>query len=165
MKKVNVLLFYCTSLLFLVNTAFSQNRAFQWDIHGIGFEVASDFTVLENEYSLFTAMSSDGALIISISPWQDANLTLNNIADGTYSAANSMLGGIEFMGGDMMSVDYFKGYYMVAGVKDPEIPQHYAVIAILMDTLSSTNFAVAILYDKVNEQEAFNMLFSFYAYD
>ena len=54
---------------------------------------------------------------------------------------------------------------MVAGVKDPEIPQNYAVIAILMDTLTSTNFAVAILYDKVNEQEAFNMLFSFYAYD
>ncbi len=148
----------------LAGSAHAQT-AFEWDHYGIGFEVASDFVVQENSETQFSAVSSDGLLYISLVPWSDDRITMDNLAEATVEYA---LGLAVFdqaaVEGDAIDLGDFKGYFMVAA------PESYGsfdfmLASLLLDVESPTNLAVVIGYMDGHLDEAIEMLASIYPYD
>lgn len=135
------------------------------DSYGIGFAVASDFNVYQNDYDLLNAVSSDGLLSISVEPWLDNSVTLDNVYDAVvYLARGANYLNQGAVAGDYIQIDYFNGYFLVCA---PNIQgsYDYIIIAILLDIYSNTNLAVTIGYQEGHFEEARDMLLSFYAYD
>lgn len=144
---------------------FSYAQQYQWDQYGIGFQVARDFVVEENNANIFTATSSDDEIFISIEPWIDGNVSEDNIADAILELATEMkfYDGGE-IAGEYIEVDDFNGYFIITAPNDYE-DYDYVVVAILLDTESDTNLAICIGYDEGNFDEAAAIIGSFYAYD
>lgn len=165
--KIITLSFYIIGLLSLIPmTSQAQYRAFEWDAHGVGFEVASDFLVMKNNYNEFTAVSSDNQIAISIQPWQDASITINNLEQATVNVGADLLtGGNELIAADYIQLDYYQGYYIVVSTPGSQYSGDFMLLALLLDTESGTNLTISISGYNANFDEVFEMLFSVYAYD
>ncbi|MBK8556383.1 MAG: hypothetical protein IPL65_11725 [Lewinellaceae bacterium] len=144
------------ALLFLSTAAFSQQKML-WDAHGIGFAVPSNFRVETNNVDEFSA--SNDNLYLSILPFQDEEITKDNLADAVLSAAHEM-NYDHVTEVDEVDLQDFTGYYVLG-----EIEGVHAVIMAMMDTESSTNMMVVIVYNEGYERSAVEMAKSFFAYD
>ena len=140
-------------------------QEYVWDSHGVGFSVAHDFEVMESTPNTFTAVSSDDELMISISPWSDADVTDDDLLDAVVELATELeyYHGEEVVG-DNIEIDDFTGYYIITAPEDYD-SYDYIIVAVLLDTESSTNLAVSVGFFEGNQEEAIDMLLSFYAFD
>jgi hypothetical protein len=146
-----LLCFACLSI-----TSKAQLTDMHWDTHGVGFKVASDVRITTNNSEEFTAEISN--ITLSIIPIQDGNLTQDHLLDATIEMAKG-IGYDSVDGGDEVEIDNFKGYYVI-GTKDGV----NALIMSLLDTKSSTNLLVVIVYVNDFEDDAIEIANSFYAY-
>ncbi|MCB0689639.1 MAG: hypothetical protein KDC53_24030 [Saprospiraceae bacterium] len=157
---------WAVSLLLLnVFSPLISQTAFEWDYYGIGFEVASDFQVQVNNKSQFTAVSSDGLLAVTLVPWSDSNVDLNDLAEATIDVADRFA---HFdhaaVDGDAINLGDLEGYFIVAATND-YYSYDYILVSLLLDTQSETNIVVAIGFMEGNQDEAIEILTSVYPYD
>lgn len=148
-----------TAALVLCTTAASwaQMIDYHWDTHGVGFSIPRDFSVTNNDSEEFSAENTK--IFLTIAPVQDGDITKDNLADVVVAMAS----GLEYdevSEADEAEVDDFTGYY-VLGKKDGV----NAVVMALLDTESSTNLLVVIVYADGMENKAVEIANSFYAYD
>jgi hypothetical protein len=144
-------------LLLVAHQALSAQTKMRWDKHGVGFTVPSNFKVETNNAEEYTA--SNDNLYLSIAPIQDENLTKEHLADAVIAMAKEMKYDV-VKDADKIDIDDFTGYY-VEGRKSGA----NAVMMALMDTKSSTNLLVVIVYADGFEKAAVNIAKSFFAYD
>ena len=145
------------SLLFLAQqTVFSQQEM-RWDTHGIGFTVPADVKVQTNNAEEYTAANDN--LFLSIIPIQDENLTKEHLAEAVVEMAKELEYDV-VDNADEAEMQDLVGYY-VLGKKDGV----NALLMALMDTESSTNLLVVIVYDDRSERMALKVANSFFAYD
>lgn len=151
---------FLLSAAFLISIsagAFAQMIDYHWDNHGVGFSIPRDFGVSTNNAEEFSA--DNGNLFLTILPFQDKNVTKDNLADAVVAIATEMdYDSIEEA--DAADVDDFTGYY-VKGTKEGV----NALVMALLDSESSTNLIVIIAYVDGMEAKAIDIANSFYAYD
>jgi hypothetical protein len=139
--------------------------AFEWDYHGIGFEVSSDFNVQTNNESEFTAVSSDGIIAVTLMPWSDATVSLEDLAEATVLTAEQLATfDRAAIDGDAIDLGDLQGYFIVAATDDYH-SYDFLLVSLLLDVQSSTNLVVAIGFMDGNEDEAIDILASIYPYD
>ncbi len=143
--------------LLISNTALQAQTEMRWDTHGVGFTVPSNFKIETNNAEEYTA--SNDHLFLSITPIQDETLTKDNLADALIAMAKELdYDLVEEV--DAADVDNFTGYY-VKGRKDGV----NTILMALLDSESSTNLLVAIVYDDNSMNKAIDMANSFFAYE
>lgn len=155
--KLNRSLVLLAALFLLSLQGVYAQTEMRWDTHGVGFTVPSNFKIETNNAEEYTASNKN--LYLSIIPIQDENLTKDHLADAVIEMAK----GLEYDVVDEVDkadVDDFTGYY-VKGRKDGV----NAVLMALMDTESSTNLLVVIIYADGYEDAAVDLAGSFFAYD
>ncbi|MDZ4679017.1 MAG: hypothetical protein SH848_20085 [Saprospiraceae bacterium] len=135
----------------------AQMTDMQWDTHGVGFKVPSNFVAETNNAEEFTA--SNDNLFLSIVPIQDEAVKDDDLAEAVVEMAK----GLEYdviEEAEALEVDDFTGYY-VKGRKDGV----NAVVIAVLDARSSTNLLVVIVYADGYENQAVDVAASLYAYD
>jgi len=161
MKNLKSLL---VALPFLITFIANAQDTYEWDEFGVGFEVASDFEVITNSSEEWELMSSDEAIFISVMPWSDPNVTLDDLEEATYWVAMDFVFGEDAeVDGDCGEVDDFDVCYVIGAVYDMD--WDYYLVALMMDVGSDTNIQVAIAFNEGDEDEVVDMMNSFYAYD
>ena len=154
-----------TLLWFAMTIHLSAQTAYEWDYHGIGFEVASDFGVTVNNASQFSAISSDGLLSVTLVPWSDNRITLDNLAEATVQSALELaVFDQATVSGDALDLGDLQGYFIVAATDDYG-SYDFLLMALLLDSESETNLSVAIGYMDGHVDEAIEILTSIYPYD
>lgn len=144
-------------LLASLNTLSAQLVDYHWDTHGVGFGVPRDFSVKANNAEEFTA--ENGNVFLTILPFQDENVTKDNLAEAVVAmAVNMEYDSVE--AADEADVDDFTGYY-VKGTKEGV----NALVMGLLDRKSSTNLLVIVAYMDGYESQALEIANSFYAFD
>ncbi len=144
-------------LLASLNTLSAQLVDYRWDTHGVGFGVPRDFSVKANSAEEFTA--ENGNIFLTILPFQDENVTKDNLAEAVVEmAVNMEYDSVE--AADEADVDDFTGYY-VKGTKEGV----NALVMGLLDRKSSTNLLVIVAYMDGYESQALDIANSFYAFD
>ena len=128
-----------------------------WDTHGAGFKVPSGFVIETNNEEEFSAGNDN--LYLTITPIQDETVNEDDLADAVGIMAKELDYDL-ITDGDAVEMDDFVGYY-VRGVKDGVS----AIVMALLDTESSTNLLVVVVYAGGFEDEALMIVNSFYAYD
>jgi len=156
MKQTTIQFLSTIGLLLAAQFSFAQVEL-RWDAHGIGFSCPATFKVDSNDGEEFSA--SNDNIFLSITPFQDENLTEEGLAQALVAMA-------EELGYDKVDkvasteLHDFTGFY-VLGTKDGV----HALLMALMDTESSTNLLVSIVYPDKGEREALKIANSFFAYD
>jgi hypothetical protein len=98
-------------------------------------------------------------------PWADDEITMDNLAEATVDYALEMaVFDRSEVDGDGIDLGDLEGYFIVAATDD-YYTYDFLLLALLLDTESPTNLAVAIGFMDGNEEEAIEMLTSIYAYD
>jgi len=128
-----------------------------WDTHGAGFKVPRGFVIETNNEEEFSAGNDN--LYLTITPIQDETVNEDDLADAVGIMAKELDYDL-ITDGDAVEMDDFLGYY-VRGVKDGVS----AIVMALLDTESSTNLLVVVVYAGGFEDEALMIVNSFYAYD
>jgi hypothetical protein len=145
------------SVLFLAQQTINAQQEMRWDTHGVGFSVPTDVKVQTNNAEEYTA--SNDNLFVSIIPIQDENLTKDHLAEAVVAMAKELEYDV-VDNADEAEMQDLVGYY-VMGKKDGV----NALLMALMDTESSTNLLVVIVYDDRSERAALKVANSFFAYD
>lgn len=146
------------ALLAMFATQLSAQMAdMHWDTHGVGFKVPASFKETANNADEYTA--SNNNLSLTIVPIQDGKLDKEHMAEATLEMAKS-LGYDTIEVADKAEIDDFVGYF-IKGTKDGV----HAIVMAMLDTKSTTNLLVIIIYADGFEDEAVEMADSFYAYD
>ena len=153
MKQSFFLLAFMLCSLF----ATAQMTDMKWDTHGVGFKVPSNVKITANNADEFSAENAN--IAVSIIPIQDAELDEEHMADATIEMAKG-LGYDSISDGDAVEIDDFKGYYL-RGTKDGV----NALVMALLDSRSSTNLLVVIVYADRFENQSLEIANSFFAYD
>ncbi len=155
MKRIQFILAITLTLL---SAAVAQAQTeMHWDTHGVGFSVPSNFKIDTNNGEEYTA--SNDNIFLSITPIQDENITKEHLADAVIEMAK----GLEYdivEEADEADIDDFTGYY-VKGRKDGV----NAILMAMLDSESSTNLLVVIVYDDNSLNKAVDIANSFFAYD
>ena len=128
-----------------------------WDDHGVAFSVPKSFVETTSTGEEYTA--SNDNIMLSIIPIQSADLDKSHMAQATLDMAKE-LGYDSIEAASEAEVDDFVGYF-IKGTKDGV----HAVVMTLMDTESSTNLIVVIVYADGYENQAVEIAESFRAYD
>ena len=164
MKKL-VSFIYAGALVMCLALATNAQNTYEWDYHGIGFEVAADFNVTENNESQFSALSSDGLLSITLVVWSDDQITLANLEEATLESALQLAVFDEAtVSGDELHLGDLQGYFIVAAT-DNYYSYDFLLMALLLDAESETNLSVAIGFMDGHADEAIEILTSIYPYD
>ncbi len=153
MKKIFILFLGFILSVVVVNA----QTQWEWDTHGIGFETPEGFKVDKNSEDMFTASSEH--ISVTLIPWQDETVTDNDLSGALVELAVEMEYD-EITEVEVLEYEDFVGYG-VSGSKDGS----NAVIAILLDTESSTNLIVVIGFDEGYEDVASKILSGIYPYD
>lgn len=143
-------------LLASMQTSFAQSE-FRWNEHGVGFSVPDDFHIEANNAEEFSA--GNEVLFLSIVPIQDENITEDNLAEALVAMAEEM----EYDRLEKVAettLQDFVGYYTI-GTKDGA----NALLMTLLDTQSSTNLLIVIVYADQGQRAAIQIANSFFAYD
>jgi len=143
-----------TMALFIFLSVFSGLKEF-----ALNFANATDpdFKIETNNAEEYTA--SNDNLFVSIIPIQDENLTKDHLAEAVVAMAKELEYDV-VDNADEAEMQDLIGYY-VMGKKDGV----NALLMALMDTESSTNLLVVIVYDDRSERAALKVANSFFAYD
>lgn len=145
------------SMLFLIQQNMFAQTEMRWDTHGVGFIVPDNFKVEKNNAEEYTA--SNDNLFLSIIPIQDENLTADHLAEAVIEMAKELEYDV-VDNADEATMQDFTGYYVV-GQKDGV----NAIVMAMMDTESSTNLLVVIVYADNSQRMALKIANSFFAYD
>lgn len=138
--------------------------AYEWDDYGVGFEVAADFQDVSESASEWELISSDGLIYISVTPWSDASITIDDLEDATISIAYDMIfDGDAEVDGDCGEIHDFDGCYVIGAVDGEEYELY--LVALLMDVESDTNVQIIMGFNSGDVDEVVGILGSFYAYD
>ncbi len=128
-----------------------------WDKHGVGFTVPDNFKIEKNDATEYTA--SNDVMALTIMPHQDETISKEHLADALLTMAHSLeyetLEGVS-----QVELHDFVGY-LVEGKKEGV----NVVLMALLDTESSTNLFVSIVYAEGQLDAAVSLAKSFYAYD
>lgn len=152
-----------TVFLFAVIMVNGQDT-YEWDAFGVGFELASDFEEVTNDGEEWELMSSDEEIFISVMPWADEEVTLDDLKEATYWVALDFVFGEDAdVEGDCVEIDDFDACYVIGAVNDMD--WDFYLVALMMDVNSETNVQVAIAFNEGDEDEVVEMLNSFYAYN
>jgi len=144
-------------ILFVTTSLSAQMTDMIWDTHGVGFKVPNNFVIETNTGEEFSA--SNDNLFLTIAPFQDEEVTEDNLADAVVAMAEALeYDIIEEV--EALEIDDFTGYY-IKGKKEGT----NAVVMALLDKESSTNLLVVIVYNKGYEEQAVKIAASLYAYD
>jgi Dihydro-orotase-like len=135
----------------------AQMADMHWDTHGVGFKVPANFKETTNNADEYTA--SNNNISLTIAPIQDGKLDEEHMAEVTLEMAKS-LGYDSIEAADKAEIDDFKGYF-IKGTKDGV----HAIVMAMLDTKSTTNLLVVIVYADGFEDKAVEIADSFYAYD
>lgn len=150
--------------LTLSATAALAQDTYVWEEYGIGFSVESDLIVDESDIESFTAATREGEISISITPWSDDEVDEENLADAALEiAAELYLFEDSDIDGDYVEIDTFNGFYLVVAPSELDAPD-MMIVALMLDTESDTNFVVAIGFEDGNDDEALDVLNSFFSY-
>ena len=76
--------------VFCIISYSSYSQRYECDYYEIGFEVAGDFNVSENNGDQFSAISSDAEIFVHIEPWLDEDLNEDNIEDVILDLADDL---------------------------------------------------------------------------
>jgi hypothetical protein len=152
---------FFTFLLFLAFTGIqftlSAQTLMHWDTHGVAFTVPDNFKIITNNAEEYSAENRN--LSLTIVPVQDEEVTSDNLKEALTIMAKEMdYDSIEKMAD--AQVQDFEAYYMIGkkdGVK--------ALLMAMLDTESSTNLLVVIVYKEGHEDTAIDIANSFEAYD
>lgn len=148
----------------LMSSAAVAQDTYVWEDYGIGFTVATDMIVDGSDMDAFTAVSSDGLISISLSPWADGDVDEEVLAEATLDVAMNMYFFDDSeVYGDYIEIDTFNGYYLVVAPSQSDAPD-FMLIALLLDTESDTNLVAAIGFEDGLEDEAIAILSSLYSY-
>lgn len=151
------------SLMVLSAPAMAQDT-YVWDEYGIGFTVAGDMIVDDSDPDAFNAVSSDGLISISLSPWADEDVDEETLGQATLEMAMEMyVFDDSDVDGDYVEIDTYNGFYLVVAPSDYDAPD-FMLIALLLDTESDTNLVAAIGFEDGNEDEAIAILNSLFSY-
>lgn len=145
------------AVLFLAQQTVNAQQEMRWDTHGVGFVVPNNFKIETNNAEEYTA--SNDELFLSIIPIQDENLTEDHLAEAVVAMAEELEYDVVDVA-DEASMQDFTGYYVI-GQKDGV----NALLMAMMDTESSTNLLVVIVYSDKSERMALKIANSFFAYD
>lgn len=156
MKKTTQIFFVIALLMTSGITAFAQTDM-KWDTHGIGFTIPARFKTEVNNKNEFSGSTKD--IFLKISPFQDANVNLDDMSDAIVQIASDLKYD-DLRGFGEIDLDDLKGYYVV-GTKDGV----NAVVMCMIDVKSSTNLLVVIGFNDGHEREALDIAASFYPYD
>lgn len=149
--------------LFCLISLLSFSQQYEWDQYGIGFTVAQDFVIQENNERAFSATSNDGEISISINPWKDSSITEDNMADTVLMLAKQITNdNNRDIAGNYLEIDDFSGYYIITASEDDF---DFIAIVLLIDSESSTNLAIAIGFNDGNSDEVESIVEGFYAFD
>ncbi len=143
--------------LFLAQQSVFAQQEMRWDTHGVGFIVPENFKIETNNAEEYTA--SNDNLFLSIIPIQDENLTTDHLAEAVVEMAKELEYDVVDVA-DEATMQDFTGYYVI-GQKDGV----NALLMAMMDTESSTNLLVVIVYADNSERMALKIANSFFAYD
>jgi hypothetical protein len=144
-------------LLFLAQQNLSAQVEMRWDTHGVGFTVPNNFKIETNNAEEYTA--SNDELFLSIIPIQDENLTKEHLAEAVVEMAKELEYDVVDVA-DEATMQDLTGYYVI-GQKDGV----NALLMAMMDTESSTNLLVVIVYADNQQRAALKIANSFFAYD
>ena len=163
MKTITSKTFIFAALFVFLLGAANAQTDYIWDHYGIGFSVTEDFAVTESTEANFTAVSSEGAISVSISPWKDASITEDDLAEATVDIALELeILDDQAVEGDYITIDTFSGYFIVAAPIDGG--NDMTLMALLLDQESETNMLITISYEYGNIDEALDILNSFHSY-
>jgi len=148
-------------LLVLVCTLSTQLSAqttdMHWDTHGVAFTVPSDFKIKTNNAEEYTAENKN--ISLSIIPVQDENVTKEHLAEAVTTMAKELDYDVISKAAEA-SIDDFEGYYVVGKKNGVN-----ALLMAILDTESSTNLLVVVVYANGFEKAAEEIANSFEAYD
>ncbi len=151
---------YCFFLfLGILTSNLLAQSAFQWDAYGVGFEVTDDFEVITNNSEEFAAISSDELIEIQILPFADPDVDEDDLDEMVLDYLVEIVGDVDDFEADDLEIDSYIGSYVVAAAEDQMI-----LAAFMLDTDSDTNIIVQLLFEEGNEDEAIEILSSFYSY-
>lgn len=124
-------------MIALAQLAVSQ-VTYEWDDYGVGFQVAEDFQDVSQGAAQWELISSDGLIYISVTPWSDASITIDDLEYATIGIAFDMIfEGDAEVDGDCGEINDFDGCYVVWAVFGEEY--ELFLVALLMDLDSDTN--------------------------
>lgn len=161
MKKIKIIL---TGILFLSIVSAQAQTAYEWDEYGVAFELADDFETVTDNRSAWELISNDDQVFISVMPWSDASVTVDDLEEATYLVAVDLVfdDGAE-VDGDCVEIDDFDVCYVIGGVYNRD--WDYYLVALMMDVNSETNLQVAVAFNEGDVDEVIDILNSFYAYN
>ena len=118
-----------------------------------------------NDASQFSATSEDGLLSITLIPWSDAHVTMDNLAESTEASALEIaVFDRAEVSGDYLDLGDLQGYFIVTATDDDE-SYDFLLMSLLLDSQSDTNMSVAIGFMDGHHEEATEILTSIYPYD
>lgn len=145
-------------------TAALAQDTYVWEEYGIGFSVASDMVVDDSDPESFTATTSEDEISINITPWSDDSVDEDNLGEAALEMATELyLFDDSEVDGDYIEIDTFNGFYLIVAPSELDAPD-FMIIALMLDTESDTNFVVAIGFEDGNDDEAIDVLNSFFSY-
>jgi hypothetical protein len=118
----------------------------------------------DSDLESFTAATSGGEISINITPWSDDSVDEDNLGEAALEmAAELYLFDDSEVDGDYIEIDSFNGFYLIVAPSELDAPD-FMIIALMLDTESDTNFVVAIGFEDGNDDEAIDVLNSFFSY-
>ena len=153
MKSFMAVFFTTFLLISFSNDSVAQANEWEWNEYGIGFATYSDCKVETNNSEEFSS-ECDG-IYVSIFPWKDDNLTVDDLANEVTGIA-SEIGYAGISDAEEIELNDFEGAFVV-GVQDGV----NALIIGLLDPNSATNFYIVIAYGDEHEDDAIGIATSF----
>ncbi len=160
MNKISFLL----SIILLSAVTVNAQKKYEWESYGIGFEVVTDFKIVENSDETFELVSSDNELFISVIPWSDSSATIDDLEETTYwKAVDFVFGEGTNLKSDCMKIGELDACYVIGAVNDMD--WDYYLVALMLDAVGETNIQVAIAYNEGDKDVVLEIMNNFYTYD
>ncbi|MBX7152573.1 hypothetical protein K1X84_13105 [bacterium] len=125
-------------------------KEMEWETYSIRFKVPESFEITESTADIFTASGEDFTL--SISPWKDASISVEEVANkalGSLSADD-----VTITSHEKIDLNGFEGYEILGTGYQDDRPLLFVVLGFI-DPDGETNFSAYILFwhDENKNQE------------
>jgi hypothetical protein len=124
-------------------------KEMEWKSYAMDFRVPKDFEITESTGKIFTA-SGDG-FTLSVQPWEDSSLTVEQVAAKAEEDLNAS--DVTITSREKVDLKGFDGYEIIGSGKQDGKAMLFAVLGFI-DPHGATNFSAYILFwDDPNENE------------
>lgn len=142
-------------LVFFAGAAFSQSATVNWDKHGLGFKVPSDFKVQTNSVDQFSA--SNDQLQLSVTPITNQELNADQLTEAAVYRAYK-LGCPKVTMAKMVEADNFIGSYVEGKNAGKNV-----IVMTMLDTKTNTSKALVLNYADGGYDQAISIVTGFHA--